>query len=59
MDTHINFDFFFPLVLTVIFIILKGMNVINWAWYWIVSPLWIMAILFVITFIIFKIKRWL
>ena len=59
MEIKINFDFTFPLILTVIFIILRGLNVIHWAWYWIISPIWIMAILFVITFIIFKIKRWL
>ena len=59
MEINIHFDFFFPLVLTIVFVILKGLNIINWAWYWIISPIWIMAILFVITFIIFKIKRWL
>ena len=59
MEIKVNFDFTFPLVLTVIFVILKGLHIINWAWYWIISPIWIMAILFVVTFIIFKIKRWL
>lgn len=59
MEINIHFDFTFPLVLTIIFVILKGLNMINWAWYWIISPIWIMGIIVLITFIIFKIKRWL
>lgn len=58
MEINIRFDFFFPLVLTIVFVILKGLNIINWAWYWIISPIWIMGIIVLITFIIFKIKRW-
>lgn len=58
MKIKINFDFILPLVLTIIFVILKGLNIINWAWYWIISPIWIMALIVLITLIILKIKRW-
>ena len=58
MKINIRFDFFLPLVLTIVFVILKGLNIINWDWYWIISPIWIMGIIALITFIIFKIKRW-
>jgi hypothetical protein len=58
-NIHIHFDFTFPLILTIIFIILKGLNIINWVWYWLISPLWIMFIVMTLTFIILKIKGWL
>ena len=38
--------------LTIAFIILKLCNVINWSWLWVISPLWISAALFLITFIV-------
>lgn len=28
-------------VLTIIFIVLKLVNVIDWSWWWVLSPLWI------------------
>ena len=28
-------------LLTIAFIILKLLNVINWSWWWVLSPLWI------------------
>ena len=36
-------------LLTIVFITLKLCNVINWSWWWVLSPLWIpLAILIVI-----------
>ena len=32
-------------VLTMIFIVLKLVGVINWSWWWVLSPLWIGLIL--------------
>ena len=32
-------------VLTMIFIVLKLIGVINWSWWWVLSPLWIGLIL--------------
>jgi hypothetical protein len=28
-------------VLTIIFVVLKLVGVINWSWWWVLSPLWI------------------
>lgn len=28
-------------LLTIVFIVLKLLNVINWSWIWVLSPLWI------------------
>ena len=35
-------------LLTIVFIALKLCNVINWSWLWVLSPLWISFILFVL-----------
>ena len=39
-------------VLLVVFIVLKLCHVINWSWFWVLSPLWI-SIIIVILYIIF------
>lgn len=39
-------------VLTLIFITLKLTGVINWSWWWILSPIWISISLAIIVFII-------
>jgi hypothetical protein len=42
-------------LLTIVFIVLKLTNVINWSWLWVLSPLWISALLgisFLIMFLI-------
>lgn len=48
-------------VLCIIFIVLKGVGVINWSWLWVVSPLWIeLALVFLIYvgfFIYYKIDE--
>ena len=31
-------------LLTLTFIVLKLLNVINWSWWWVLSPLWITAL---------------
>ena len=35
-------------ILTLIFIVLKLTNNIDWSWLWVLSPLWISTILFII-----------
>ena len=35
-------------VLTIVFIVLKLVGVINWSWLWVLSPLWIDLILTVL-----------
>lgn len=39
-------------MLTIAFIVLKLCGVIAWSWWWVLSPLWIGAILYVLMFII-------
>lgn len=43
-------------VVLIVFIILKLCKVINWSWFWVLSPLWISLILYIIVVIIIKIK---
>lgn len=38
-------------VLTIVFIVLKLVGVINWSWIWVLSPLWINLILCGIVFL--------
>jgi hypothetical protein len=38
----------FPGLLTVVFIVLKLTDYINWSWVWVLAPLWITAILVVV-----------
>lgn len=39
-------------LLTIVFIILKLCDIIAWSWWWVLSPLWISAIFWVILVII-------
>ena len=39
-------------LLTIVFIILKLCGIITWSWWWVLSPLWISAILWVIVVVI-------
>jgi hypothetical protein len=51
------------IVLTIVFIVLKLTHVIDWSWWWVLSPLWIsaliaVAILLIIFAIVVAVKRW-
>ena len=37
-------------VLTIVFIVLKLLRVIKWSWIWVLSPLWISAVIAVAVF---------
>ena len=39
-------------LLTIVFIVLKLCGVITWSWWWVLSPLWISAILWVVLVVI-------
>ena len=39
-------------VLTVAFIVLKLCGVIKWSWLWVLSPIWIYIVLWVLIFVI-------
>lgn len=43
-------------LLTIVFIVLKLTNVINWSWWWVLSPLLISIIIELIILFIFWIK---
>ena len=38
----------FASLLTIVFIVLKLCGVITWSWWWVLSPLWMSAIFWVI-----------
>lgn len=44
-------------LLTIAFIVLKLCKVISWSWWWVLSPLWIVAILIVVAIIILAIPH--
>lgn len=44
-------------LLTIVFIVLKLLHVINWSWLWVLSPLWISAIIVVVLLIFLIIIR--
>jgi hypothetical protein len=41
-----------PTILTLIFVVLKLCKVIEWSWIWVLSPLWISIILYLLVFLI-------
>lgn len=42
-------------LLTITFIVLKLCKVISWSWWWVLSPIWIVALLCVVAIILFAI----
>lgn len=39
-------------VLTIVFVVLKLVGVINWSWWWVLSPVWISIVLVLILWIV-------
>jgi hypothetical protein len=37
-------------VLTIVFIVLKLLGVIQWSWIWVLSPIWISAVIVIVVF---------
>ena len=56
MDIKINFDLSVGTIITITFVILKLIEIINWSWWWVFSPLWISVIIELIILFIFWIK---
>lgn len=56
LDTNI------VIALLIIFVVLKLMQVVNWSWWWVISPLWIPMLitlmLYIISRIITVVKKW-
>lgn len=44
-------------LLAIVFIVLKLIHVIDWSWWWVLSPLWIPACLFIVGLILFLIWK--
>lgn len=44
-------------ILQIAFVVLKLCKVIDWSWWWVLSPTWVMAGIVVILFIIFVLRR--
>jgi len=42
----------FPVLIFLLFVLLKVANVIKWSWWWIFSPLWIPVSIFIIVVLI-------
>jgi hypothetical protein len=42
-------------VLTIVFVVLKLVGVINWSWLWVLCPLWIDIVFAIIVLVIFAI----
>lgn len=48
----------FTSLLTIVFIVLKLTNVINWSWWWVLSPIWIdivLAIIIIVGLVIYEV----
>lgn len=39
-------------LLTIVFIVLKLTRVISWSWWWVLSPIWISVLIFLVAVII-------
>ena len=41
-----------PTVVQIVFLILKLTKLIDWSWFWVLSPMWIGAALWIVVFVI-------
>lgn len=39
-------------LLTIVFVVLKILGKITWSWWWVLAPLWLGAVLFIIVFVL-------
>ena len=50
-----------PVLLTIVFIVLKLIGKISWSWWWVLSPLWIyvaiLLLVFLFDIIIYNLKK--
>lgn len=42
-----------PMILFIVFVILRLCKVITWSWWWVTSPLWIMGIIIVAAMVLY------
>ena len=53
MKSNSNGGIGFVGLLTIAFIVLKLLKVINWSWVWVLSPLWLLLVLAIVLIIIY------
>lgn len=51
-QTTVNGGIGFTGLLTIVFIVLKLLGIITWSWVWVLSPIWIYAILVVLLVVV-------
>lgn len=51
-NSNVSTGVSFTGVLTIVFVVLKLVGVINWSWIWVLSPIWISWIIGIIILII-------
>lgn len=42
-----------PMILFIVFVVLKLCKVITWSWWWVTSPLWIMGLIIIAAMILY------
>lgn len=42
-----KFEIGFIGILTIVFVLLRAFNIINWSWWWVFSPLWISTLIII------------
>lgn len=59
-STTVNGGIGFTGLLTIVFIVLKLLGFITWSWVWVLSPIWIEAILVIILLVVVLLvnRRW-
>mgnify|MGYP000932590926 FL=1 len=45
--------------LTIAFVVLKLMKIIDWSWWWVLSPLWISTLVVIVVFAVVLLVIWL
>jgi len=51
-NANITINSWFTGLLTILFVVLKLTGFINWSWLWVLSPLWIGFLIFMVIFLI-------
>lgn len=58
-QTTVNGGIGFTGLLTIVFIVLKLLGIITWSWVWVLSPIWIDAILVIVLLaVVLLVNRW-
>ena len=52
MENNSSSGIGFTGLLTIVFIVLKLLKVINWSWWWVLSPIWISIIIAILLIIL-------